>query len=54
MKNIVKEVLAVVMTSVVLCLTACGEKPSSEISSSSAQTKILLGMRTSPDCTLNF
>ena len=41
MKNIVKAVLAVVMTAVVLCLTACGEKPSSEVSSSVAQQNMV-------------
>lgn len=41
MKNIAKVIVTAVMLAAVLCLAGCGEKPSSEISSSSAQTKMV-------------
>ncbi len=41
MKNIFRVILAAVMLAAVLCLAGCGEKPSSEISSDSAQTKMV-------------
>ncbi len=45
-KNIVKAVIAAVMTAAVLCLTGCGEKPTSEVSSNVAKSymeKYLIG-----------
>ena len=41
MKNIVKTILAVIMMTVVVCLTACKEKPVSEISSNVAQSNMV-------------
>lgn len=38
MKSIAKTVLAALMTAAVLCLTGCGEKPASEISSNVAKS----------------
>lgn len=41
MKSIVKVLMAAVMLTAALCLTACGEKPASEVSSNAAKTKMV-------------